>query len=168
MRCAQVQEHSEQYREGQVSSAVRARIDAHLKSCEAYRTAYEGMVATAAMFAQAAAPAVPEGMLDTVYEKVRRRSACDTRNREEALPLTGWWAMATPGVRVAYSLVLAVLVAGGLHMGGDLWKSKSVPDVAVSNEDDFPGIDAFLAIQPGSIEQAYFVLTSDGGEGSGR
>jgi len=120
------------------------------------------MAVTAAVFAQAAVPAVPEGVLDTVFEKVRQQSACHASTREEGLLLTGWWAMATPRVRVAYSLVLAVLMVAGLYMGGDLWKTKPV------QADAFPGIDVLAAVQPGSIEQAYYLLTSNVSKGGAR
>jgi hypothetical protein len=101
-------------------------------------------------------------MIEAVLDKERRQSACPARNREDEFAVTGWWAIATPGVRVAYSLVLAVMMAGGIYMGQDLWKNKTTTNVTVSYDNDYPGINAFVTMQPGSIEQTYFDLTSYG------
>ena len=108
--------------------------------------------------------AVPEGMLEAVLEKVGQNDDYNPRKREEWLNLTDWWVMAKPIMRVAYSFVLAALMGCGIYMGTDLWKNKSTVNISVSYDNEYPGINAFAAIQPGSIEQTYFKLTSYGTE----
>lgn len=164
MKCAQIRKYSERYKDGDVSPAMRAKIDAHVTTCEACKAAFEDMKAIGEMFARTAAPAIPEGVLDAVLEKVGRKTYGNAIKREEEYPLAGWWATARPSVRIAYSLVLLVLTAVGIYMGGDLWKNKAATTVAVSYDNDYPGIDAFMPMQPGSIEQTYFELTSYGTE----
>jgi len=164
MKCAKIRKYSERYKDSDVSPARRVKIDAHMTTCGACKAAFEEMKTIDAMFAQMAAPAVPEGMLDAVWEKIDRNTHANTIKHEEEHPFAGWWATARPGVRIAYSLVLLVLMAVGIYMGGDLWKNKSATTVAVRYDNDYPGIDAFMAMQSGSIEQTYFELTSYGTE----
>ena len=164
MKCVQIRKYSERYKDGDVSPAMRVKIDAHVTTCEACKAAFEDMKVLGEMFAQTAAPAIPEGMLDAVLEKVGRKTHENAKKPEEEYTLAGWWATARPSVRIAYSLVLLVLMSVGIYMGGDIWKNKVATTVAVSYDNDYPGVDAFMAMQPGSIEKTYFELTSYGAE----
>jgi predicted anti-sigma-YlaC factor YlaD len=163
MKCVQIRDYCERYKDGDVSPGARVKIEAHLTTCEACKAAFEGTKAIGALFVQTAAPAVPEGLLDTILEKVGRTTFGHAIKHEEEFAF-GWWVTAKPSVRIAYSLVLAVLILGGIYMGGDLWKNKGEATAAVSNNTDYPGIDAFVAAQSGSIEQTYFELISYGTE----
>jgi hypothetical protein len=160
MKCAQIRKYSERYKDGDVSPAMRVKIDTHMTTCEACKASFEDIKAIGEMFAQTAAPAIPEGMLDAILEKVGRKTHENEIKREEEYTLAGWWATARPSVRIAYSLVLVFLMSVGIYMGGDLWKNKPVTAVAVRYDNDYPGIDAFLPMQPGSIENTYFEMTS--------
>jgi len=120
------------------------------------------------MFAETAVPVVPEGMLDAIIDKANRLSIRDAKNREEESPMAGWWTLAAPGMRVAYALVLIVMAAGGIYMGHDLWKNTAPANVTANYDNDYPGISAFVTMQPGSIEQTYFDLTSYGTRRSGK
>jgi predicted anti-sigma-YlaC factor YlaD len=164
MKCAQIRKYGERYKDGDVSPAMRVKIDAHVTTCKACKTAFEDMKAIGEMFAQTAAPSVPEGLLDAVLEKVGRKTHENAKKPEEEYTLAGWWTTARPSVRIAYSLVLLLLMTAGIYMGGDLWKNKAATTVAVKDDNDYPGIDAFMAMQPGSIEKTYFELTSYGTE----
>ena len=164
MRCAKIVDYGERYKDGEVSSAVRAKIDAHLASCEACRAVYDDMMKIGAMFAQTAVPAVPEGMREAILEKIQHQNDCNARKYEYWFNLIDWWMMANPVARVAYSSVWAVLMVCGIYMGTDLWKNKSTANNAVSYDNEYPGINAFASMQPGSIEQTYFKLTSYGTE----
>jgi predicted anti-sigma-YlaC factor YlaD len=168
MKCAWIRTYSERYRDGDVSPVMRAKIALHVTTCEACKAAFEDINVIGAMFAKTAAPATPDGIHDAVMEKVGRKSHDNAMNREEDHPLAGWWATAQPGVRIAYSLVLLVLIGVGIYMGGDLWKNRVATTVAESYDNDYPGLDAFAALQPGSIEQTYFELTSTGTERGNR
>lgn len=163
MRCSQVREHGERYKDGDLSSTMRTKIDAHLVTCEKCREEYDFIKSTGSMFAKTAMPPVPEGVMDAVVESVRGRDN-DGRDPEGSSWLVDWWTMAVPVARVAYVLVLVILSAAGVYMGQDFSKNKSTVSVAVNYDDDYPGINSFGAMQPGSIEKTYFELTSYGAE----
>lgn len=163
MRCSQIRVHGERYKDGDLSSAMRIKIDAHLAMCEKCREEYDFIKSIGAMFAKTAVPAVPEGVIDAVVETARARDN-DERNSEGSSWLIDWWTMTVPGVRVAYLLVLVMLTAAGVYMGQDFSKNKTTENVAVNYDDDYPGINSFGAMQPGSIEKTYFDLTSRGTE----
>jgi predicted anti-sigma-YlaC factor YlaD len=168
MKCAQIRKYSERYKDGDVSPVRRVKIASHVTTCEACKAAFEDMKAIGVMFSRTAAPAIPEGVHDAILEKIGRTSHGNATKRKEEYPLAGWWATAQLSVRIAYSLVLLVLMAIGIYMGGDLWKNKVPTTVAASYDSDYPGIDAFVAMQAGSIEQTYFELTSTGNERGNR
>jgi predicted anti-sigma-YlaC factor YlaD len=158
MRCARIQEHGERYKDGDLSSAMLTKIDAHLATCEKCRAEYDFIKSISAMFAETAVPALPEGVIDAVAESIRVRKN-DVRNPEGSSWLVDWWTMAVPRARVAYVLVLAILTAAGVYMGQDFTKNTTTVPVAVNKNDAYPGINSFGAMQPGSIEKTYFELT---------
>ena len=163
MRCSQIREHGERYKDGDLSSAMRTKIDAHLATCEKCREEYDFIKSIGAMFAKTAVPAAPQGVIDAVVESVHIRNIGE-RNPEGSSWLVEWWTTAVPGVRVAYVLVLVMLTAAGVYMGQDFSKNKTTVNVVVNYDDDYPGINSFGAMQPGSIEKTYFDLTSRGTE----
>jgi anti-sigma factor RsiW len=165
MRCAHVKEYGERYKDGDLSSAMRAKIDAHLATCAKCREEYGLIKSFGAMFAETAVPPVPEGVIDAVVESIRANDN-NERTPQGSSWLIDWWTMTAPVARVAYVLVLVLLTSAGVYMGHDFWKNKTTVNVAVNNDEDYPGINSFGAMQPGSIEKTYFDLTSHGTEGS--
>jgi anti-sigma factor RsiW len=165
MRCAQVLDHSERYKDGDLSTAMRTKIDAHLPTCEKCRAEYAFIKSIGAMFAETVAPPVPEGVIDAVVESIRAGDN-NERTPQGSSWLIDWWTMAVPVARVAYVLVLVLLTSAGVYMGHDFWKNKTTVNVVVNFDEEYPGINSFGAMQPGSIEKTYFDLTSRGTEGS--
>ncbi len=168
MRCERIRDHGERYADGDTSVAMRAKIDAHLASCEKCRKVYDSITATRALFAETTLPAVPEGIFVEVPETIRIRNGRNKRQFDIRSHVTDWWFKAAPGVRVAYALVLAVLTAGGIYMGRDLWKNGTTANAATGYDNDYPGINVFATMSPGSVEQTYFKLTSYGTERGGK
>jgi predicted anti-sigma-YlaC factor YlaD len=163
MRCEQVREHGELYKDGDLSSAMRAKIDAHLAVCKECREEYDFINSMGLTFAKMAVPAIPEGIIDTVMQLVPAKEKVD-RSSEGLSWLVNWWTMAVPVARVAYVLVLIILTAAGVYMGQDFSKNNIAVKVALNYDEDYPGINSFGAMQPGSIEKTYFDLTSSGTE----
>jgi anti-sigma factor RsiW len=161
MRCSQIREHGERYKDGDLSSAMRTKIDAHLATCERCRDEYDFIKSIGAVFAKTTVPPVPEWVIDALVESVRAREN-DERSPESSSWLVDWWTLAVPGARVAYVLVLVMLTAAGVYMGQDFSKNKTTANVAENYDDDYPGINSFGSMQPGSIEKTYFDLTSRG------
>jgi anti-sigma factor RsiW len=168
MHCRKARDLIARYVDRSLPEPLQIAMDEHLRACDSCKTTYQHVLAVAGVFAQTSVPAVPEGLLDAILVKVARGKTRDIGKQHRTDTVAGWWAMATPGVRVAYALMLAMLTAGGAYMGHDLWWSRARTDVVVSYETDYPGTDAFVAMQRGSIEQAYFDLTSYGTERTSR
>jgi anti-sigma factor RsiW len=160
MRCQQVCDHGERYIDGDIAASIRAEIDAHLGTCKTCRAEYQNIKEIKAVFADTALPAAPEEIVDTWITTVYSRGAGTKRTTEKKWFIPDWWILAAPGVRVVYALVLIVLTAGGIFMGRDLWELGVPANVATGSDNIYPGITTFETMQPGSVEQTYFELTS--------
>jgi len=167
MRCVWIRDHIERYADEDLPGAMRVKIDAHFAACGKCRTVYEDSKMVRAIFTENAAPAIPEGIFDELLETISIRNGHSERRFEKKLFIPGWWMTAAPGIRIAYTLVFVLLTTAGIFMGRDLWKNKAETDVAM-DYGDYPGIEAFSTMLPGSVEQTYFNLTSYGPERGGR
>jgi hypothetical protein len=168
MQCLNVRNLGERYNDGALSASMRAAIDAHLAVCTKCTAEYDGITAIKKMFTATAIPALPEAAVDELIAAVRVKGYRDKREHGLGWRLPDWWTEAAAGMRAAYGLVFILLTIAGIYMGQDLWRQRPPAGSAANGKSDYPGIVTFVDMQPGSVEQTYYELTSYTMERGGR
>jgi len=161
MRCDEVRQNLDLLVRQELTPSVREKIEIHLSGCERCREELARLRRFEELLALAPSPAVPEGFVERVVERVSREAVpgyADVFARRRVGERLGR--------RVRIAAGTAASLAGGLllgsYLGTQTW--ERVPPAAVEQADPLGISGLGQLVEPGgdSLAQAYLALTANG------
>jgi anti-sigma factor RsiW len=154
MRCDEVRERLNAFRDGALEPAERPEIAQHLEACSACRAALARLERLGSLLTETALPPVPVGFAERLVAAAARRQAARTVRG----PL-GWWRSVSGLQRVAVAAVLALGVGLGLLAGGQTTRSAPLQPPQADPVATYR-LDHLMGAPPNSIPAAYVKLAS--------
>jgi anti-sigma factor RsiW len=151
MRCKKFKERMERYSDTVLSARKKSACEEHLATCLNCRQAYVDFNEMKSLLTATPLPPAPADLTADIMRSVRNLKAL-ANNRTENI-LIQWWKESAVPVRLAFSVVLFIIVSAGVFAGKDLWSAS-----ASKGYSEYTEFDTYSKSQQGSLENVYFQL----------
>ncbi len=153
MRCKKISENLERFLDGTVDYGLKTEIKEHLDKCPSCSNEYAKIGAVRSFFSDSAIPQMPEDIAVNIITAAQ--NLIHSRQSEEITGISFlWWKESGMPARLAFTVILLMVLTAGIFIGKDLWGRREPLTLA-----GFPEIEAVSAVQKSSIEHVYLNLT---------